>query len=29
MRTHPSEDIRIDRIKEWLPNAESYYVKAN
>ena len=28
MRTHPSEDIRIERIKEWLPNAESYYIKA-
>jgi predicted Zn-dependent protease len=27
MRTHPSEDIRIDRIKEWLPNAESDYTK--
>ncbi len=29
LRTHPSHDIRIDRIKEWLPNAESYYEKAN
>ena len=28
MRTHPSHDIRIDRIKEWLPTAESYYNKA-
>jgi predicted Zn-dependent protease len=28
MRTHPSEDIRIDRIKEYLPVAESYYQKA-
>ena len=28
MRTHPSEDIRIDRIKEYLPVAESYYTKA-
>ncbi|NQX99263.1 MAG: M48 family metallopeptidase, partial [Flavobacteriales bacterium] len=28
LRTHPSHDIRIDRIKEWLPNAESYYEKA-
>jgi predicted Zn-dependent protease len=28
MRTHPSEDIRIERIKEWLPTAESYYTKA-
>lgn len=27
MRTHPSEDIRIDRIKEYLPVAESYYIK--
>tara|TARA_B100000809_G_scaffold266347_1_gene328628 strand:- start:355 stop:1164 length:810 start_codon:yes stop_codon:yes gene_type:complete len=29
MRTHPSNDIRIDRIKEYLPVAESYYSKAN
>ncbi len=29
LRTHPSENIRIERIKEWLPNAESYYQKAN
>ncbi|PCJ00479.1 MAG: peptidase M48 [Flavobacteriales bacterium] len=29
LRTHPSEDIRIDRIKEWLPTAESYYERAN
>lgn len=27
MRTHPSHDIRIDRIKEYLPVAESYYSK--
>jgi predicted Zn-dependent protease len=29
MRTHPSHDIRIDRIKEWLPNAETYFEKSN
>lgn len=28
MRTHPSEDLRIGRIKDYLPTAESYYVKA-
>ena len=27
MRTHPSNDIRIERIKEYLPIAESYYSK--
>lgn len=27
MRTHPSNDIRIERIKEYLPVAESYYSK--
>jgi predicted Zn-dependent protease len=29
LRTHPSHNTRIDRIKEWLPNAESYFEKAN
>jgi len=28
MRTHPGNDIRISRIKEYLPIAESYYTKA-
>ncbi|MCO6501407.1 MAG: M48 family metallopeptidase [Vicingus serpentipes] len=25
LSTHPGHDTRIERIKEWLPNAESYY----
>ncbi|HRN41125.1 MAG: M48 family metallopeptidase [Flavobacteriales bacterium] len=28
LSTHPSHDTRIERITEWLPNAESYFVKA-
>lgn len=28
LSTHPSDDTRIARITEWLPTAESYYVKA-
>jgi len=28
LSTHPSHDTRIERIKEWLPTAESYYTKA-
>lgn len=28
LRSHPSHDIRIERIKDWLPNAEAYYEKA-
>jgi predicted Zn-dependent protease len=27
LRTHPSHNIRIERIKEWLPSAEAYYEK--
>lgn len=27
LSTHPSHDTRIERITEWLPNAESYFVK--
>jgi predicted Zn-dependent protease len=29
LSTHPSHDTRIARITEWLPVAESYYVKAS
>ncbi len=29
MSTHPSHDRRIARIKDWLPTAESYFIKAN
>lgn len=29
LSTHSGHDKRIDRIKEWLPNAETYYEKAN
>jgi len=25
LSTHPSHDTRINRIKDWLPNAETYY----
>lgn len=28
LSTHPNHDTRIERIKEWLPTAESYYNKA-
>lgn len=28
LSTHPSHDTRIERIKEWLPTAESYFIKA-
>lgn len=28
LSTHPSNDTRIARITEWLPNAESYFIKA-
>jgi len=28
LRTHPGNDIRINRIKEYLPVAESYFTKA-
>lgn len=29
LSTHPSHDTRISRIQDWLPEAESYYQKAN
>ena len=29
LSTHPSHDTRIERIKEWLPTAESYFSKAD
>jgi len=29
LSTHPGHDTRIERIKEWLPNAESYYTPVN